>query len=183
MPKDRKGEAERQQRRNEVMKLYRQGHVQRDIAAQLNISQATVQRDIAAQLKEWREEMKEVVDDAVTRQLLELRQIRTAAWTQFEKEPAKPWLDAITASLSSEAKLLGLHRPERHEVIVRDWRHDTLDHVLQLDSENRRVVVDAIIAEFGSKEDVIEGWKWNGREKDGNTDLASRLFASVGIPI
>lgn len=130
-----------QERRKEVAKLYLRGVSQTEIAERLGVVQSTISKDVSALLEQWKATQERTIDDAVTRQLEELKQIISTAWQclfQSESDDAKAkWLDVIMKAQDRESKLLGLDAPKRTDVTTAgepiklyasfnpaDWDHD-----------------------------------------------------------
>lgn len=104
------------ERRKKVAALYLRGYNQQTIADQFGVSQATISNDIKALLKTWREKRETDVEDAVTRQVEELRLIREKAWGQWRSTNDVRWLDTVMKAQDRESKLLGLDAPKRTDV-------------------------------------------------------------------
>lgn len=110
-----------EKRRALVAEMYRKGKTQAAIALELGTTQATISRDVRWLLDEWRKTHIHEVNDAVTKQLDELREIRMHAWRQFEETGRKAWLDTILSVQERESKLLGLNAPT-HITTTYSWR-------------------------------------------------------------
>jgi predicted transcriptional regulator len=121
MPRRTSAKATQAERRAQVAEMYRKGYTQMQIAVALGTTQGTVSRDVRWLLDEWQKTHVHEVNDAVTKQLDELRELRLNAWKQFEQTERKAWLDVILNVQEREAKLLGLNAPS--EIITtHSWR-------------------------------------------------------------
>ena len=112
MPKSRKGEAEREERRDKVMTLLLAGGTTRSIGQTLGVNHATVARDIEARLQGAAAACYSTADyRELHRQRIEMLLLQW--WPRSGRDPAS--LDRVVRLLEREAKLLGLDAPSRQE--------------------------------------------------------------------
>ena len=112
MPKSRKGEAEREERRDKVMTLLLAGGTTRSIGQTLGMNHATVARDIAARLQGAAAACYSTADyRELHRQRIEMLLLQW--WPRSGRDPAS--LDRVVRLLEREAKLLGLDSPQKLE--------------------------------------------------------------------
>lgn len=119
----------RETRLDLVAQLYRRGYSIRQICTeaakqlgQKSLSTATVHKDVKALLQEWRDERREVIDEALTIELERIDEAVRELWQVWERSKqmdaiASPAIIAeIRKQLEERRKLLGLYAPEKQEV-------------------------------------------------------------------
>lgn len=123
-------------RRRQVAELYLTGAItETEIAAQLQVSQATVSRDLAAIREEWRTEYRESIEESVQRDLKNIDHAYLALvlalhlGTINEVEFGRV---AIGIVMKRRQKLLGTEAPDRVEVYGRVEQPVTAENVGQL---------------------------------------------------
>ena len=133
MPKSRKGEAEREERRDKVMTLLLAGGTTRSIGQTLGMNHATVARDIAARLQGAAAACYSTADyRELHRQRIEMLLLQW--WPRSGRDPAS--LDRVVRLLEREAKLLGLDSPQKLEHSGKDGGPVQNDIRLVLDALN-----------------------------------------------
>jgi hypothetical protein len=112
-------------RRVKVFDLYRAGHLQKEIARSLKISQQTVSTDIQLSLNEWRENHRGSIAEHTELELKRINMIETEAQRQYEtcclakpeerKGNPSDYLRMMLDCSKERRKLLGIDSPSRHE--------------------------------------------------------------------
>ena len=133
MPKSRKGEAEREERRDKVMTLLLAGGTTRSIGQTLGMNHATVARDIEARLQGAAAACYSTADyRELHRQRIEMLLLQW--WPRSGRDPAS--LDRVVRLLEREAKLLGLDSPQKLEHSGKDGGPIQTDMKVILDALN-----------------------------------------------
>jgi hypothetical protein len=88
-------EAERKERRREVVDLIFQGHSYAEIASELDISKGTVHNDVEHMQEKWEAEAIRAMDKHMRGELARLRRIWREAWTAWRESLEQPWREKV----------------------------------------------------------------------------------------
>jgi predicted transcriptional regulator len=128
-------DAEREERRIKVARLYLNKITQHEIAKKLGISQGTVSNDLKAIKVEWKKEYAEILDERKAQELAELQSMERDAATGFAKSKDSRFLAVRLQIKGRISKLLGLDAPERKEIDIIDDRVILLDAIIDQGEE------------------------------------------------
>lgn len=103
MPVSRQRQLEIEQRRRQVAELSLKGHNQYEIAARLDVGQATVSEDLKRLRAAWRESGVRDFDSLVAEQMNTLAMIQREAWEAWERSK-QPAHTATTQGTGEEQK-------------------------------------------------------------------------------
>ena len=107
-------------RRRKVAGLYLRKVNETDIAARLEVSQATVSRDVKWLMQEWRRDAVADIAEMRGRELAELDEMERDAALQFASTKAPQWFLARLEVKKRRARLMGLDAPTKTDVRIQD---------------------------------------------------------------
>ncbi len=105
-------------RRIKVLSLMMTNRTQRQMARELDVSQALISKDIAAIRNEWAERRALSYEAHVDAELARLAEVEASLWERVISGNDDWAIDRWLKIFAERAKILGLYAPERHRVVT-----------------------------------------------------------------